>query len=204
HAKREQGGVARDSRCDAGRPGQQAALVPRRRLRSLRPRDGRGPQRIRALLRHAVSGAGSGLDAGQGLFPRRRGLAGFHRRRARRRRPSRIRSGDRAIHALFGRASPGPAHRARGPSARVRAAAGRGRGAPWPLPPRRMADAGTRDVGLHTGPNKTDSRGTAFVLLALATLFWAGNWVLGRALRETFEPNALNLWRWLIASIALA
>ena len=51
---------------------------------------------------------------------------------------------------------------------------------------------------------ETASRGTAFVLLALATLFWAGNWVLGRALRETFEPNALNLWRWLIAALALA
>lgn len=54
--------------------------------------------------------------------------------------------------------------------------------------------------------NKTEtaSRGTAFLLLALATLFWAGNWVLGRALRGTFEPNALNLWRWLIAALALA
>ena len=54
--------------------------------------------------------------------------------------------------------------------------------------------------------NKTEtaSRGTAFLLLALATLFWAGNWVLGRALRETFEPNALNLWRWLIAALVLA
>jgi len=48
------------------------------------------------------------------------------------------------------------------------------------------------------------SRGTAFLLLALATLFWAGNWVLGRALRETFEPNALNLSRWTIAALALA
>ena len=51
---------------------------------------------------------------------------------------------------------------------------------------------------------ETASRGTAFLLLALATLFWAGNWVLGRALRETFEPNALNLWRWLIAALVLA
>jgi drug/metabolite transporter (DMT)-like permease len=51
---------------------------------------------------------------------------------------------------------------------------------------------------------RTASRGAAFLLLALATLFWAGNWVLGRALRETFEPNALNLWRWLIAAVALA
>ena len=48
------------------------------------------------------------------------------------------------------------------------------------------------------------SRGTAFLLLALATLFWAGNWVLGRALRDVFEPAALNFWRWLIAVLALA
>jgi drug/metabolite transporter (DMT)-like permease len=51
---------------------------------------------------------------------------------------------------------------------------------------------------------RTASRGAAFMLLALATLFWAGNWVLGRALRETFEPNALNFWRWLIAALVLA
>ncbi len=48
------------------------------------------------------------------------------------------------------------------------------------------------------------SRRTAFLLLALATLFWAGNWVLGRALRDVFEPVALNFWRWLIAVLALA
>ena len=52
--------------------------------------------------------------------------------------------------------------------------------------------------------NPGGSRGTAFLLLGLATLFWAGNWVLGRALRDVFEPAALNFWRWLIASIALA
>jgi drug/metabolite transporter (DMT)-like permease len=48
------------------------------------------------------------------------------------------------------------------------------------------------------------SRATAFLLLALAMLFWAGNWVLGRALRDAFEPVALNFWRWLVAVIALA
>jgi drug/metabolite transporter (DMT)-like permease len=54
--------------------------------------------------------------------------------------------------------------------------------------------------------NKTEtaSRGYAFLLLALATLFWAGNWVLGRALRDLFEPNALNFWRWLVAVAVLA
>ncbi len=53
-------------------------------------------------------------------------------------------------------------------------------------------------------PGAAASRGTAFLLLALATLFWAGNWVLGRALRDDFEPAALNFWRWLIAALALA
>jgi len=51
---------------------------------------------------------------------------------------------------------------------------------------------------------QTASRGYAFLLLGLATLFWAGNWVLGRALRDLFEPNALNFWRWLIAVAVLA
>jgi drug/metabolite transporter (DMT)-like permease len=55
-----------------------------------------------------------------------------------------------------------------------------------------------------TNASGSAARTTAFLLLALATLFWAGNWVLGRALREVFEPNALNLWRWLIAALALA
>jgi len=48
------------------------------------------------------------------------------------------------------------------------------------------------------------SRGAAFLLLALASLFWAGNWVIGRALRDSFEPVALNLWRWTVAALALA
>jgi len=52
--------------------------------------------------------------------------------------------------------------------------------------------------------NVRTSRGHAFLLLALASLFWAGNWVLGRALRDAFEPVALNLWRWTVAALALA
>jgi drug/metabolite transporter (DMT)-like permease len=49
-----------------------------------------------------------------------------------------------------------------------------------------------------------DSRGRAFLLLSLANLFWAGNWVLGRALRDSFEPIALNFWRWTVATLILA
>jgi len=50
----------------------------------------------------------------------------------------------------------------------------------------------------------TGTRTFAFALLALASLFWAGNWVLGRALRTAFDPIALNFWRWLVAVLVLA
>lgn len=41
-------------------------------------------------------------------------------------------------------------------------------------------------------------------LLALANLFWAGNWVVGRALREVWPPLTLNFGRWLLAALILA
>ena len=49
-----------------------------------------------------------------------------------------------------------------------------------------------------------DTRAAAFGFLALANLFWAGNWVLGRALRDAFDPVSLNFYRWLVALVALA
>ena len=48
------------------------------------------------------------------------------------------------------------------------------------------------------------SRATAFTLLALANLFWAGNWVIGRALRDSLDPLTLNFYRWLIVVLVLA
>ena len=42
------------------------------------------------------------------------------------------------------------------------------------------------------------------MLLALASLFWAGNWVVGRMLRDAFEPVTLNFLRWSGAAIVLA
>jgi drug/metabolite transporter (DMT)-like permease len=33
---------------------------------------------------------------------------------------------------------------------------------------------------------------------------WSGNWVLGRALRDAFDPVSLNFWRWVIAVAVLA
>lgn len=43
-----------------------------------------------------------------------------------------------------------------------------------------------------------------YVLLTLANLFWAGNWVIGRALRESFAPVTLSFLRWLVAALVLA
>jgi drug/metabolite transporter (DMT)-like permease len=49
----------------------------------------------------------------------------------------------------------------------------------------------------------TAPRWQPYLLLALANLFWAGNWVLGRALRDAFGPITLNFWRWAIAAVVL-
>ncbi len=50
----------------------------------------------------------------------------------------------------------------------------------------------------------TPGRSAAFALLAAANLFWAGNWVTGRALRDAFDPVTLNFWRWAVALLVLA
>jgi drug/metabolite transporter (DMT)-like permease len=47
-------------------------------------------------------------------------------------------------------------------------------------------------------------RASAFALLALSNLLWSGNWVIGRALREAFDPISLNFWRWLVAALVMA
>src|SRR5205814_5478196 len=49
----------------------------------------------------------------------------------------------------------------------------------------------------------SSARYTAFSLLALTNLLWAGNWVLGRALRDAFDPISFNFWRWFIALVVL-
>ena len=48
------------------------------------------------------------------------------------------------------------------------------------------------------------SRLSAFLLLALANLFWSGNWIAGRAMREAFDPVSMNFWRWTVAAVVLA
>jgi drug/metabolite transporter (DMT)-like permease len=44
----------------------------------------------------------------------------------------------------------------------------------------------------------------ALLLLAASNLLWSGNWILGRALREAFDPISLNFWRWLVAALVMA
>jgi drug/metabolite transporter (DMT)-like permease len=38
-----------------------------------------------------------------------------------------------------------------------------------------------------------------YLLLSLAVLSWAGNWVIGRAMRNEIGPVAMGFWRWTLA-----
>jgi drug/metabolite transporter (DMT)-like permease len=46
-------------------------------------------------------------------------------------------------------------------------------------------------------------RPSPYLLLVLANLFWAGNWVVGRAIRGEIPPLALSFWRWVIALLLI-
>ena len=46
-------------------------------------------------------------------------------------------------------------------------------------------------------------RVSPYLLLILTTLFWSGNFVLGRAVREAAPPIALSFWRWAVALLIL-
>lgn len=43
-----------------------------------------------------------------------------------------------------------------------------------------------------------------YLLLALCMLMWAGNWVIGRALRDSIPPVAMAFWRWAVVALVLA
>ncbi|HET7780942.1 MULTISPECIES: DMT family transporter [Micrococcaceae] len=43
----------------------------------------------------------------------------------------------------------------------------------------------------------------AALYLTLATLFWAGNFVVGQAAMETMQPLQLTFWRWALAAVPL-
>lgn len=42
-----------------------------------------------------------------------------------------------------------------------------------------------------------------YLLLSLTSLFWAANWVVGRAMRNDMPPVAMGFWRWTIALLIL-
>lgn len=42
-----------------------------------------------------------------------------------------------------------------------------------------------------------------YLLLILATLFWSGNFVLGRAVRAEVPPVGLAFWRWTVGSVLI-
>jgi drug/metabolite transporter (DMT)-like permease len=42
-----------------------------------------------------------------------------------------------------------------------------------------------------------------YLLLTLTVLFWSGNFILGRAVRELIPPVSLNFWRWVGALVIL-
>lgn len=42
-----------------------------------------------------------------------------------------------------------------------------------------------------------------YLLLSLAVLSWAGNWVLGRAMRDDIGPIAMGFWRWALALLLI-
>ncbi len=51
-----------------------------------------------------------------------------------------------------------------------------------------------------TGAQKNS---TAYVLLTLTALFWAGNWVIARGIQGHMSPIAMAFWRWLAALVLL-
>jgi len=42
-----------------------------------------------------------------------------------------------------------------------------------------------------------------YLLLSLAMLCWAGNWVVGRAIHEQIPPFTLNFWRWTVSLLLI-
>jgi drug/metabolite transporter (DMT)-like permease len=63
--------------------------------------------------------------------------------------------------------------------------------------------ANASPVPHHRGADRRVSY-LPYLLLSLSSLFWAGNWIVGRVIRDTMPPTALNWWRWAIAALFLA
>jgi uncharacterized membrane protein len=55
-----------------------------------------------------------------------------------------------------------------------------------------------------SAPSRATTAVSAYLLLALAVLCWAGNFITGRGLRAEAPPVALTFWRWSVALAVLA
>ncbi len=53
------------------------------------------------------------------------------------------------------------------------------------------------------GRDRAPAHPLAYLLLAIATLTWAGNFIVGRYIYDQVPPASLSLWRWLIALVLL-
>jgi drug/metabolite transporter (DMT)-like permease len=69
-----------------------------------------------------------------------------------------------------------------------------------------MSRADSATAGPRQGGRRAEEQAPLrpFLFLALAVFLWSGNWVVGRALRDTMPPIALNFWRWFGAALILA
>ena len=45
---------------------------------------------------------------------------------------------------------------------------------------------------------------TAYILLTMTALFWAGTIIVGRVVADTVPPLSLNFWRWVVALVVIA
>lgn len=53
------------------------------------------------------------------------------------------------------------------------------------------------------GPLVRPAAPAIWLLATLPPLFWAGNFVVGRVMRDTAPPVQLSLWRWVVAALVL-
>ena len=56
---------------------------------------------------------------------------------------------------------------------------------------------------MTTSQREKRDAAASYLLLTLAILFWAGNFVLGRAVRADVPPVALAFWRWAVAALLI-
>lgn len=56
---------------------------------------------------------------------------------------------------------------------------------------------------LNTNHKSTSTGWTPYFFLVLTVLFWSGNFILGRGIRELIPPVSLNFWRWVGALVIL-